>query len=113
MVKLPREIDLGNAPRLHREAARIIDERVGRLRLLVLDLTDTTFIDSRGIELIAATGERTRRRGAALRLAVTEPQVARILTLTNLRRDVPVYASVVEAITGRPWEVPGPRPTES
>ena len=66
--------------------------------MLVLDLTHTAFIDSRGAALIPSLQECAREAGAEIRVAVAKYQVARALQLTNVRRDVPVYDDLADAL---------------
>ncbi|GAA1359120.1 STAS domain-containing protein [Streptomyces beijiangensis] len=98
VVPLPVEIDISNLPSLYAETGRVISDREGRLDVLVLDLTRTEFIDSRGAALIPAVQERAREAGARTRVAVGSDQVALVLQLMRIRRDVPVYHDLADAL---------------
>ncbi|MFI5805696.1 STAS domain-containing protein [Streptomyces sp. NPDC051561] len=105
VLVMPREIDIANIEELDGEMRRSLDLRRGRIDVLVLDFTGTSFTDSRGARFISATLEYAGRSGVAVRLAAGEGRgeggaVRRVITLTGLRRDVPVYGSVAEAVAG-------------
>ncbi|MFD7712859.1 STAS domain-containing protein [Streptomyces sp. NPDC059786] len=100
LLALPPEIDISNAATVRAHTLGVLDLRRDRLSLLVLDLTGTRFMDSQGVRLINEVRAhlhpppRTHLRVAA------EPDglVSRLLELTGLRRDIPVYDDLAEAI---------------
>ncbi|WP_394432574.1 STAS domain-containing protein [Streptomyces sp. SGAir0957] len=99
VVTFPSEIDLGNAPTLLGEACTLADERAERSRAFILDLTRTTFLDSQGVRLLLDLRRYLRLYGAAMRVAVPpDGAVRRVLTLSQVRRDVPMHDSVEEAL---------------
>ncbi|MEV0090630.1 STAS domain-containing protein [Streptomyces sp. NPDC050738] len=100
VVPMPVEIDISNIPYLYAETGRVVAARAGRLGVLVLDLTRTEFIDSRGASLVLDVQECARAAGAETRVAVEARQVALVLELTQVRRDVPVYDTLADALTG-------------
>ncbi|MGW7415909.1 STAS domain-containing protein [Streptomyces sp. NPDC054863] len=101
LLVMPAEIDLANSEELYGAVLEAVDLRRGLLDVLVLDLTGTTFTDSCGARLISATREYAEKAGVMVRIAVPEAGVVRrVTTLMGTRRDVPVYATVAEAITG-------------
>lgn len=98
VIALPVEIDLCNALGLHQSIMSAVDARAARLRLLVLDLTGTGFMDSQGARLIEEV-RRDLRPWARIRVvAAPDGVAARVLELTGLRRDVPVYDNLTEAL---------------
>jgi anti-anti-sigma factor len=100
LLTLPRDLDLGNCADLLRAVTRVVADRAGSLHTLVLDLTGTAFMDSRGVRLIDDV-RALLAPGTELRLvAAPDGLVLRVLTLTGLRRDVPVYDDLTEAVTG-------------
>lgn len=106
LLLMPPEIDIANGDDLFAAVREAVDGRRHRADVLVLDFTGTSFTDSRGARLISATREYAERSGIAVRLAVRESGVVRrVVTLTGVRRDVPVYASVADAVAGEeePW----------
>jgi hypothetical protein len=105
LLAMPPEIDVANCTELYGQIRVAVDALHGRVDTLVLDFTGTTFMDSRGARLVTATREYAARSGVAVRMAAgeTKPEggvARRVITLTGVRRDVPAYATVAEAIAG-------------
>jgi anti-anti-sigma factor len=67
---------------------------------LVLDLTDTTYLDSTGVRLLFELAERLQGRRQELRLVVDQAaMVHRVIVLTQLNQRVPLDATVADAIS--------------
>ncbi|AXE87072.1 STAS domain protein [Streptomyces sp. Go-475] len=97
-LAMPAEIDFCNAEELLPLVVSAVEARRDRLDVLVLDLTHTSFMDSQGVRLINDIRQRLRP-GARVRLVARPEGVAsRVLELTGLRRDVPVYDNLPEAL---------------
>jgi|tagenome__1003787_1003787.scaffolds.fasta_scaffold19862379_2 anti-sigma B factor antagonist len=71
----------------------------GRTRL-VLDLSEVTLCDSSGLSAMIRIHHRAGAAGGWLRLVAAQPQVQRVLELTNLVRLVPLHPGVQEALDG-------------
>jgi anti-anti-sigma factor len=98
VIALPPEIDLCNAAGLYHRVMSAVDARADRLRLLVLDLTCTHFMDSQGVRLVDDV-RRGLQPGTRVRVVATPDGVAcRVLELTGIRRDVAVYDNLAEAL---------------
>ena len=52
--------------------------------LVIVDLTDVSFIDSTGLGVLVGAVRDVRADGGDLRLVVTEPQIIKLLELTGL-----------------------------
>nr|WP_308114836.1 STAS domain-containing protein [Streptomyces sp. ISL-12] len=98
VLALPPEIDFCNASGLLPLILEAAGARDEPLRLLVLDLTGTVFMDSQGIRLLDEVRHRLPG-GVRLRL-VADPRgvPSRVLELSGLRRDIPVHDNLVEAL---------------
>lgn len=98
LLVLPPEIDLSNAPALCSRVLSFATARAERLRLLVLDLTHTDFMDSQGARLVIDVRDRlpphVRLRVAAVPYGIPR----RVLEVTGVRRDVPVYDDAEQAL---------------
>jgi anti-sigma B factor antagonist len=68
---------------------------------LVVDLTETAFVDSSGLGALISGLKRARQAGGDLRIAGAGEQVLTVLSLTNLDRVLKPYPSVEEA--SRAW----------
>lgn len=64
---------------------------------VVVDLGETTFLDSSGLGALIAGLKRCRQAGGDLRLARPPEQVTTVLALTNLDRVLRPRATVAEA----------------
>ncbi len=69
-------------------------------RLLVVDLSGLSFIDSSALSVIMRTYRALQRDGGTLALVSPAPSVARILQLVDIARMIPVYPNLEEA-TGK------------
>ena len=66
---------------------------------LILDLSDTRYLDSAGIDMLLRLSERLRQRRAKLRLVIPpSSQVLRLAELVALPDAIPVHSTVEEAL---------------
>ena len=97
VVALSGEVEIVQANSLReRLLGAVRNEDLG----LVVDLSDTTYIDSVGVSLLFELAERLAER--QLRLAVVLPQaglVERVLTIVNLRSVAPIHPTLDEALS--------------
>jgi anti-anti-sigma factor len=66
-------------------------------RLLVVDLSGLSFIDSWALSVIMRTYRALQREGGTLALVSPSPSVARVLQLIDIARMIPVFPSLEEA----------------
>nr|WP_205615418.1 STAS domain-containing protein [Streptomyces harenosi] len=95
---MPPEIDYCNADAMLGLVLSAIDGHGRGLRLLVLDLTGTRFMDSQGVRLVNDVRQRLHPRARVRVVARPGGVASRVMELTGLRRDVPVYDNVAEAL---------------
>ncbi len=74
LARVVGEVDASNVADL---SQRLLDAVSNKARALVLDLTETSYIDSSGISLIFDAAARMRNRRQQLRLVVTPTLVRR------------------------------------
>lgn len=112
VLALPTEIDFCNATGLLPLIMTAVDHHSDGLRVLVLDLTATRFMDSQGVRLLAEVRRRTHRHTRLRVVAAPKGVPSRVLELSGLRRDVPVYDNLAEALRpeGAPEGVPDSGP---
>jgi anti-anti-sigma factor len=67
-------------------------------RILVVDLSATTFVDSSGLGALVSLLKTARQAGGDLRLVAPSEQVSMVLRLTNLDRILQPRASVEDAL---------------
>jgi anti-sigma B factor antagonist len=83
VLVLTGEVDLYTAPELKQELVRVID---GGARAVVVDLTDTTFIDSTTLGVLISGVKRLRPDGRGFELVVTDKNIRKIFEITGLDR---------------------------
>jgi anti-anti-sigma factor len=82
VIRVRGEVDISNARRL---LAAIEDALTNETPTLTLDLTDTTYLDSAGVQILFVLAERLKDRRHRLRLVVPESSPVRaVLELTGL-----------------------------
>jgi anti-sigma B factor antagonist len=89
------EADLHSAPRLRDAIATAIEDGAQEL---VLDLSETTFVDSMALGVLLGTMKRLRARGGHLRLVVPSAEIRRIFEITQLDRVLLLYDTREEAV---------------
>ena len=80
-LALRGELDLSTVDKVERELRRI---EAGGAALLVLDLSQLTFLDSTGLRLIVSADQRARKSGRRLGIVRGPPTVQRVFSITNL-----------------------------
>ena len=75
------ELDIATAPVLRHEVEELID---AGFKQLVLDLRETTFMDSTGLAILMHFHEATRRDDMTLSIIPGPPQIEKLLTLTGV-----------------------------
>lgn len=89
------ELDIFTAPRLREMLDDATD--AGR-RLIVIDLTEATFVDSTALGVIIAAMKGLAPSGGRLALVNTRPSIAKTLAITGLDRALAVGGSVEGAL---------------
>lgn len=98
VVSLPREIDMTNAESVLHDLVAAC--RPG-IRVVIGDLTSTTFCDSAGLRSLALASRRAAEAEVELRLAVPPAgAVQRVLEITDLVAVLVLYPSVEAAAAG-------------
>jgi anti-sigma B factor antagonist len=77
------EADLHTAPELRERLRAAID---GGANTVVVDLTDTDFVDSTSLGVLLGATRRLRERHGEMRLVVLRPELRRIFEITLLDR---------------------------
>jgi anti-sigma B factor antagonist len=92
------EIDLFTAPELKQVLAESIEG--GRIRIIV-DLTDTTFLDSTALGVLIGAVKRLRSRDGALAIVNIDDNIAKTFEITGLDQIftiVPTRDEAIEAV---------------
>jgi len=95
VVAVTGEIDLFTAPEFKQRMSALID--AGRSRIVV-DLTQTTFIDSSSLGVLIGAHRRLKLRGGALLVVCDSEAIAKTFKITGLDGVFTLAASVDEAL---------------
>jgi anti-sigma B factor antagonist len=96
VARLHGEVDASNVKEIGDRLRSLLSNRSVAM---VVDLSQTTYLDSAGINLLFALGEEMRGRQQRLGLVVAEPSpIARMIALTGLNQTVPVRPTLPEAL---------------
>lgn len=88
LLRVAGEIDLSNAARV---IEALGDAVPGDASVVLVDLSETEYLDSTGIAMLFRLGERLRVARQELRLVVPpDAPIRRAVELTNLNRVIPV-----------------------
>jgi anti-sigma B factor antagonist len=97
VVAVRGEIDLFTAPEFKQRVAAPID--AGRTHVIV-DLTETTFIDSSSLGVLIGAHRRLRRHGGRLVIVCTSDAIAKTFRITGLDSVFTIVGSLEEAANG-------------
>jgi anti-sigma B factor antagonist len=89
------EIDLFTAPELKQVLAESIE--AGRVRIVV-DLTDTTFLDSTALGVLIGAVKRLRSRDGALAIVNIDENIAKTFEITGLDQIFTIVPTREEAV---------------
>ncbi len=89
------EIDLFTAPELKQVLAECIE--AGRIRIVV-DLTETTFLDSTALGVLIGAVKRLRSRDGALALVNVDENIAKTFEITGLDQIFTILPTREEAV---------------
>ena len=91
------ELDVVSGPQLDGRLAALA--AAGHQRV-VLDAADLEFCDASGITVLLRGNARAREQQGWLRLAAAHARVRRVLAITALTRELPVFDTAADAIAG-------------
>ena len=98
IVTLPAEIDMANAHDIGKQIAAAACPP--GVKVVIADMTATTFCDSLGIRMLLLAWRRAAEHGADLRLLLPNPAVLRVLGVLGVDAVLPVYSTLEEAAAG-------------
>jgi anti-sigma B factor antagonist len=87
-------LNMASAPQLSKTVRDLVGD--GKARFVV-DLSQTSCIDSSGLGALVAALKSARTAGGDLRLAATTPQIDTVLELTNLKKVLQPSRTVADA----------------
>lgn len=96
VISLTGEVDLYTAPEFKQQ---LIDAVADGAKHVVVDLTDTTFIDSTTLGVLVGGVRRLREKDGDLSLVCSDRNINKIFEITGLDQIFPIAASREEALT--------------
>ena len=95
LARVAGEVDASNVDDLTRQ---LLDAVSNQTRSVILDLSETSYIDSSGISLIFDTAARMKNRRQQLRLVVLPKSfVSEVLAAVSMADSVPIDPALAEA----------------
>jgi anti-sigma B factor antagonist len=104
VISVAGEVDLYTAPELKQELVRVIEEGT---RNVIVDMSETTFIDSTTLGVLVSGLKRLRPSGGQLALVVTDRNIRKVFDITGLDRVFPIHETRAEASRAFPANAPG------
>jgi anti-sigma B factor antagonist len=98
IVAVVGDADLHSGPELRDRLTGLMDDGV---TLLVLDLSETTFVDSMTLGVLLGSVKRLRATGGRLDVVVPRPDIRRIFEITMLDRVFDLHTTLEQALAGR------------
>jgi anti-sigma B factor antagonist len=95
VITLPAEIDIANSEQVREELLSLLNRGPA---VLIVDMADTTFCDSAGVNALVRAHKRATANGAEIRLVVASLGVQRVLAITGVDRLIPVYPSMTASL---------------
>ena len=95
LVSVSGEIDLYTAGRLQ---ARIEEAGAVGAETVVVDLSETSFVDSTALSVLVRETKRLEGRGHALVVVTNDPRTLRIVEVTGLGRTLRTYATLQDVL---------------
>jgi anti-sigma B factor antagonist len=89
------ELDLYTCPEFETELTRVISNGAERV---VVDLTQTTFIDSTALGVLLGALESLRNQGGTLSVVSSDEAILRVFEVSGLHRIFEIHGSRAEAL---------------
>ena len=117
VVSVTGEVDIATALALEQTLLAVTEDRTGEV---IVDLTDCSFLDCRGLKALVATKARLERSNRPLVLVLSNPSVLKIFQITHFDELFEIYPSLAAAADrngngngnggrgpgrGRPWVI--------
>ena len=97
IVAVAGEIDLFTAPEFKQRVSAPID---AGSTFVIVDLTETTFIDSSSLGVLIGAHRRLRRQGGRLVIVCTNDAITKTFRITGLDGVFRIVATLEEALSG-------------
>ena len=99
VVATPVEIDIGNSAALR---AALLDAAAHGNGTLVVDMSQTQFCDSAGLNVLVRAHKQAQTTGGEMLLVISADTVLRIFAVTGIGRLIPSFPSLHQALAQVP-----------
>lgn len=96
VISLAGEVDLYTAPEFKQQLLEVIDQGA---KEVIVDLTNTTFIDSTTLGVLVGGVKRLRTNEGQLSLVCSDRNITKIFEITGLDRVFTIYESRDAAVS--------------
>ena len=97
VISLAGEVDLYTAPDFKQQLLEVISQGG---KNVVVDFSDTTFIDSTTLGVLVGGVKRLRSNDGQLALVCSDRNITKIFEITGLDRVFTIYSTRAEAVDG-------------
>jgi anti-sigma B factor antagonist len=97
IIGLAGEVDLYTAPEFKQQLLDVIGEGA---KHVVVDFSETTFIDSTTLGVLVGGVKRLRPEGGQLSIVCADRNITKIFEITGLDKVFPIYESREDALAG-------------
>jgi anti-sigma B factor antagonist len=95
VATVPVEIDISNVDGVLDDLLSVVQQGPAAL---VVDMSQTTFCDSSGVNALVRVRQQALAAGAPLRLVIAQPAVQRVLAITGVGRLIGTFPTVAAAL---------------
>jgi anti-sigma B factor antagonist len=95
LISLSGEVDLYTAPEFKQQLLEVVGQGG---KNVVIDFTNTTFIDSTTLGVLVGGVKRLRPNGGQLSLVCSDRNITKIFEITGLDKVFPIYGTRNEAV---------------
>jgi len=97
IISIYGELDDFQAPKLHHTFS---NEPIYSQTGIIIDLSNTSFVDSVGLGVIVAQAKLLKKDGIRTVLVVTTPQIIRLLNQTGITTSQSLSITVTDSVAG-------------
>lgn len=95
VIDCPPRLDVNVSDELKKIMSKLIEDEKYKI---VLNLTDTRYVDSSGLGAIVSRIAVSRSNGGDVRIATTSRLILDLLNLTNLNKIISRYDDIISAV---------------
>jgi anti-sigma B factor antagonist len=99
VVKVPTEVDIANAGSLR---AALQSAAAYGHATIVVDMSDTAFCDTAGLQVLVLAHRRALAEGGEIRLVIRSAPLLRLFSLTGVDQVIPNFPTLDEAVSEVP-----------